>query len=151
MKTIEVVKAYNTLKDLKLAEIEDETMLKIWKNLKVFRKVSNDFEAAKKDIITTLQDDTFKKMQERLKKCIELDRKQKQEGYVLTHAEAVDYREVIEFFQKNDEKALKGIKILEDETVSVIITKISADEMLKVLKKNNKAFSDMDNLEIILA
>ena len=44
IKTIDAVNAYEALKSLKLSTIDDDMMINIWRNIKMLRKISEEYK-----------------------------------------------------------------------------------------------------------
>ena len=66
IKTIDAVNAYEALKSLKLSTIDDDTMINIWRNIKMLRKISEEYKKDIEDSRNAINDDEFNNMQQRL-------------------------------------------------------------------------------------
>jgi hypothetical protein len=150
MKTKEVGIAYYALKGLKLGNIEEQTLDKLWRDLCAMRKIVADYEADRKDMQESLEDDDFHEMQERAQKSMKIEDKKKNEGYILTAAEETERREVLEYFTEYNKKFLNAFKLLDENPVKLNLELVDSSEMLKILKDNGKTFEDMEALEILI-
>lgn len=149
IKTILAVNAFAVSKDLKLTDISDENLTKIWQNLKVLRPIAEtynkDVEAAK----NTLYDDTYKEMQQRAQKCVEIDKKTAKGDYTKTDADLAEEAEVNKYFIAQNEKGKKYFEDLANAEIEVDISKIPEQDILKILQTNKLTFADMDKISII--
>jgi hypothetical protein len=145
--TIKAVNAYKTLKDIKVSSMSDESMLSVWKNIKVLRPVSDEYDKSVEETRTTLMDDDFKKMQIRLQKVQDRERKVKSEGYVMTDADRKEIMDINAWFSEWNKKGEKYLKDLADKEIDVKAEKVEAGELLKAFKKSDKTFEAMTELE----
>lgn len=149
IRVILAVNAYSVIKDLKLSDISDENLTKIWHDLKVLRPVAEsyqkDVEAARK----TLEDDTYKKMQHRAQKCVELDKKVEKGDAEKTDADRAEEVEVNKYFIAYNERGRKYFEDLANAEVSIELQKVPEKDILKVLQTNKLTFADMDKISII--
>lgn len=147
LQTIKAVNAYKTLKDIKVSSMSDEAMLAVWKDIKVLRPVSDEYDKSVEETRTTLMDDDFKKMQVRLQKAQEKEGKVKSEGYVMTDADRKETMDINAWFSGWNKKGEKYLKALTEKEVDVKVEKIEAGELLSALKKSDKTFEAMTGLE----
>ena len=131
VKTIKAVEAYRALKALKVSSMSDEAMLAVWKNLKVLRPISENYDKDIEEVRTTLQDEEFEKMQQRVKEAQELERKVKEEDRDMTEAE----------------KREEYLKSLAEKEVEVKIDPFEAAELLKAYKGSDRTFEDAEKLD----
>ena len=129
VKTIKAVEAYRTLKMLKVAG-----MLAVWKNLKALRPISEAYDKDIEEVRATLQDDEFKKMQQRVKEAQEVERKVKGEARELTEAEKREIAEINAWFAAWNKKGEEYFKELAEKEVKVDIVEIDVEELLKAFK-----------------
>lgn len=150
MKTIDVVNTYNTLKGVKMTMLSEETLVSMWKNLKVMRPITEEYEKDVKAAKDSLEDDEYKKMSERLRVAVEREQKVKNGEYTLTSEEEQDVRELNTWFANYQAKGEKYFKDIAEAEVEVEISKLPEDEILKAFKENGKTFEDMENIMWIL-
>ncbi|MCH4099126.1 MAG: hypothetical protein LKF06_00635 [Prevotella sp.] len=147
IQTIKAVNAYKNLKDIKVSSMSDESMLSVWKNIKVLRPVSDEYDKSVEETRTTLMDDDFKKMQVRLQKAQEKEGKVKSEGYVMTDADRKEIMDINAWFSEWNKKGEKYLMDLADKEIDVKAEKVEAGELLKAFKKSDKTFEAMTELE----
>lgn len=144
--TIKVVNAYKTLKDIKVSSMSDESMLSVWKNIKVLRPVSDEYDKSVTETRNTLMDDDFKKMQGRLQKAQEKEQKVKS-GYVMTDADRKETMDINAWFSDWNKKGEKYLGALANKEVDIKIEKVTAEELLKAFKKGDKTFEAISELQ----
>ncbi len=147
IQTIKAVSAYKTLKDIKVSSMSDDAMLAVWKDIKALRPVSDEYDKSVEETRTTLMDDDFKKMQIRLQKVQDRERKVKSEGYVMTDADRKEIMDINAWFSEWNKKGEKYLKDLADKEIDVKAEKVEAGELLKAFKKSDKTFEAMTELE----
>lgn len=147
IKTIHAVNAYEALKSLKLSTIDDDTMINIWRNIKVLRKISEEYKKDIEDSRNAINDDEFNNMQERLHFARIREEKVKNGEYTLTNEDRNDVGEINAYFAKYSAKVEKFNKEIDEKEVTLDIIKISDNDFLKVLKANDKDFSFMEQFE----
>ena len=149
IQTIKAVNAYKTLKDIKVSSMSDEAMLAVWKDIKVLRPISDEYDKSVEETRTTLMDDDFKAMQARLQKAQEKEQKVKS-GYVMTDADRKETMDINAWFSEWNKKGEKYLKDLADKEVEVKVEKVEAGELLKAFKKSDKTFEAMTELEWLI-
>lgn len=147
IKTIDAVNAYEALKSLKLSTIDDDMMINIWRNIKMLRKISEEYKKDIEDSRNAINDDEFNKMQQRLHLARLREEKVKNGEYALTDEDRNDVSEINEYFAKYSMKVEKFNKEIDDKEVTLDIIKITDNDFLKVLKANDKDFSYMEQFE----
>jgi predicted transcriptional regulator len=147
IQTIKAVSAYKTLKDIKVSSMSDDAMLAVWKDIKALRPVSDEYDKSVEETRSTLMDDDFKAMQERLQKAQEREQKVKSEGYVMTDTDRKETMDINTWFSEWNKKGEKYLKDLADKEVEVKVEKVEAGELLKAFKKSDKTFEAMADLE----
>ncbi|VEH14141.1 Uncharacterised protein [Segatella oris] len=147
VKTIKAVEAYRALKALKVAGMSDEAMLAVWKNLKALRPVSEAYDKDIEEVRTTLQDEEFEKMQQRVKEAQELERRAKEEVRGMTEAEKCEIAEINEWFAAWNKKGEEYLKSLAEKEVEVKIDPLDAAELLKAFKGSDRTFEDAEKLD----
>lgn len=147
VKTIKAVEAYRALKALKVSGMSDEAMLAVWKNLKVLRPVSEAYDKDIEEVRTTLQDEEFEKMQQRVKEAQELERKVKEEDRDMTEAEKREIAEINAWFAAWNKKGEEYFKSLAEKEVEVKIDPLDAAELLKAYKGSERTFEDAEKLD----
>ena len=147
IKTVDAVKAYEALKSLKLSTIDDDMMINIWRNIKMLRKIAEEYKKDIDDSRNALNDDEFDKMQNRLHLARLREEKVKNGEYTLTNEDRNDVTEINEYFAKYSAKVEKFNKEIDDKEVALDIIKITDNDFLKVLKANDKDFSYMEQFE----
>jgi predicted transcriptional regulator len=148
--TIKAVNAYKTLKDIKVSSMSDDAMLSVWKDIKVLRPISDEYDKSVEETRTTLMDDDFKAMQARLQKAQEKEQRVKSEGYVMTDADRKEIMDINAWFSDWNKKGEKYLKDLADKEVEVKVEKVEAAELLKAFKKSDKTFEAMTELEWLI-
>ena len=147
IKTVDAVNAYEALKSLKLSTIDDDMMINIWRNIKMLRKITEEYKKDIEDSRNVINDDEFDKMQNRLHIARIRDEKVKNGEYTLTDEDRNDVNEINEYFAKYSAKVEKFNKEIDDKEVALDIIKITDNDFLKVLKANDKDFSYMEQFE----
>ena len=147
IKTVDAVKAYEALKSLKLSTIDDDMMINIWRNIKMLRKITEEYKKDIEDSRNVINDDEFDKMQNRLHLARLREEKVKNGEYTLTNEDRNDVNEINEYFAKYSAKVEKFNKEIDDKEVALDIIKITDNDFLKVLKANDKDFSYMEQFE----
>lgn len=146
VKTIKAVEAYRTLKMLKVADMSDEAMLAVWKNLKALRPVSETYDKDIEEVRATLQDDEFKKMQQRVREAQEVERRAKEEARDMTDAEKREIAEINGWFAAWNKKGQEYFKELAEKEVKVDIVEIDVEELLKAFKMSDHTFEEVEKL-----
>lgn len=146
VKTIKAVEAYRALKTLKVAGMSDEAMLAVWKNLKVLRPISENYDKDIEEVRVTLQDEEFEKMQQRVKEAQEVERRAKEEVRDMTAAEKREIAEINEWFAAWNKKGQEYFKELAEKEVKVDIVEIDVEELLKAFKLSDKTFEEVEKL-----
>ena len=147
IKTIDAVNAYEALKSIKLSTIDDDTMINIWRNIKMLRKISEEYKKDIEDSRNAINDDEFNNMQDRLHFARIREEKVKNGEYTLTNEDRNDVGEINAYFAKYSAKVEKFNKEIDEKEVTLDIIKISDNDFLKVLKANDKDFSFMEQFE----
>lgn len=147
IKTIDAVNAYEALKSLKLSTIDDDMMINIWRNIKMLRKISEEYKKDVEDSRNAINDDEFNNMQHRLHLARIREEKVKNGEYTLTNEDRNDVNEINEYFAKYSSKVEKFNKEIDEKEVTLDIIKITDNDFLKVLKANDKDFSYMEQFE----
>ena len=146
VKTIKAVEAYRALKTLKVAGMSDEAMLAVWKNLKVLRPISENYDKDIEEVRVTLQDEEFEKMQQRVKEAQEVERRAKEEVRDMTAAEKREIAEINEWFAAWNKKGQEYFKELAEKEVKVDIVEIDVEELLKAFKMSDHTFEEVEKL-----
>lgn len=147
VKTIKAVEAYRALKALKVSGMSDEAMLAVWKNLKALRPISENYDKDIEEVRTTLQDDEFEAMQQRVKQAQKVERKVKEEARDLTVAEKQEISEINTWFAAWNKKGEEYFKSLAEKEVEVKIDPLDAAELLKAYKGSDRTFEDAEKLD----
>lgn len=148
IKTIEAVLAYKQLKDIKVNKLNDETMLAIWKDIRVLRKVAEEYDKDVKEASNSLQDDEFKSMQKRL---IEAQRRSAQSSdEEMTEDEKKDVIEINSYFEDFNKKGETYFKELADKEIELELELVDSSEILKALKGADKTLESAIELEFIM-
>ena len=147
IKTVDAVNAYEALKSLKLSTIDDDMMINIWRNIKMLRKITEEYKKDIEDSRNVINDDEFDKMQNRLHIARIREEKVKNGEYTLTDEDRNDVNEINEYFAKYSAKVEKFNKEIDNKEVALDIIKITDNDFLKVLKANDKDFSYMEQFE----
>ena len=144
VKTIKAVEAYRALKTLKVADMSDEAMLAVWKNLKALRPISETYDKDIEEVRATLQDAEFENMQQRVKEAQEVERKVKEDARELTEAEKQEIAEINAWFAAWNKKGQEYFKSLSEKVVEVDINPLDAAELLKAFKGSERTFEDAE-------
>lgn len=147
VKTIKAVEAYRVLKNLKVGGMSDDAMLAVWKNLKALRPISENYDKDIEEVRTTLQDDEFEAMQQRVVKAQEVECKAKEEARDMTAAEKREIAEINEWFAAWNKKGEEYLKELAEKEVKVDIDSLDATELLKAFKSSDRTFEDAEKLD----
>ena len=147
IKTVDAVNAYEALKSLKLSTIDDDMMINIWRNIKMLRKITEEYKKDIEDSRNVINDDEFDKMQNRLHIARIREEKVKNGEYTLSDEDRNDVNEINEYFAKYSAKVEKFNKEIDDKEVALDIIKITDNDFVKGLKANDKDFSYMEQLE----
>lgn len=148
IKTIEAVLAYKQLKEIKVNKLNDETMLAIWKDIRVLRKVAEEYDKDVKEASNSLQDDEFKNMQKRL---IEAQRRSAQSSdEEMTEDEKKDVIEINSYFEDFNKKGETYFKELADKEIELELELVDSSEILKALKGADKTLESAIELEFIM-
>ena len=146
IKTIKAVEAYRTLKMLKVGSMSDEAMLAVWKNLKALRPISETYDKDIEEVLATLQDEDFEKMQQRVKEAQEVERRAKEEARDMTEAEKREIAEINAWFAAWNKKGEEYLKELAEKKVKVDIVEIDVEELLKAFKMSDHTFEEVEKL-----
>lgn len=146
VKTKDVVEAYNNLKELKISSVDDETMINLWKNIKAFRPIVEERNKDGEAVKTSLMDDKFNEMQQRLMHAKEREEKKNRGEYELTAEDIIDVTEINTYFAEFNRKSEKFFNELDEKENEVDVHMLSENEMLKALKSNGKDFKVMETL-----
>lgn len=149
IKTIEAANAYKTLKSLKTSSLSEEEAMKVWKNMKALRAVSETYNKDIEEAQETLKDDKLSEMQKKLQQCQELEKKRNEESYEFTKEDNELFSEVNKYFFDQKQKTEKYFKELADKEVDVEIEGVDDKELFKACKENGLTFADMECLEIV--
>ena len=145
-KTIRAVEAYKVLKELKVAGISDEAMLAVWKNLKALRPICEAYDKDIEEVRTTLQDDEFEAMQQRVVKAQEVERRAKEEARDMTEAEKREIAEINAWFAAWNKKGEEYFKSLAEKEVEIDVVEFEVEELLKAFKASDKTFEEVEKL-----
>lgn len=148
MKTKEIINAYNIISNIKVASLTDDAALAIWKDVKVFRPIVEEYNKSVEEAKKSLNDDELKAMSERAQKFNEKT-KEYQNGNLPEELQK-EKAEIEKFFISRNAKAEKYFAELGDAEVDIDVQKVEETEMLKALKENGKTFEDMNALEWLL-
>ena len=146
-KTIRAVEAYKVLKELKVADMNDDAMLAVWRNLKALRPISENYDKDIEEVRTTLQDKEFEAMQQRVVKAQEVERRAKEEARELTEAEKREIAEINAWFAAWNKKGEEYFKSLSEKEVEITIELLDATELLKAFKGSDRTFEDAEKLD----
>ena len=146
-KTIRAVESYKILKELKVADMNDDAMLAVWRNLKALRPISENYDKDIEEVRTTLQDKEFEAMQQRVVKAQEVERRAKEEARELTEAEKREIAEINAWFAAWNKKGEEYFKSLSEKEVEITIELLDATELLKAFKGSDKTFEDAEKLD----
>ena len=149
IKTIQAVNAYNILKDFKVSNLNEDSIVSLWSDLKLFRPIAEEYNKTVEDTKKTLQDDKYNEMLQRVRIAQERESKVKSEGYVITEDDIKDTKEINEYFAEFNKKGNEYFKSLEDTEVDLDIKTISNEELIKVMKETNNGFETMLKLDFI--
>jgi len=146
-KTIRAVESYKILKELKVAGMNDDAMLAVWRNLKALRPISENYDKDIEEVRTTLQDKEFEAMQQRVVKAQEVERRAKEEARELTEAEKREIAEINAWFAAWNKKGEEYFKSLSEKEVEVTVEQLDAVELLKAFKGSDRTFEDAEKLD----
>lgn len=146
MRVEEVLKAYNALKDLKMTDVSESEMIKIWKNIKAFRPVVETYNKDVEDVNKSLQDKEFEEMQIKAQKLRDLEGKRVKGEYTFSSDDYKDVETVNKYFADFNKKSEGYFKKLNEVDVEITVEKLTEEEMLKCFKTNGKSFKDMEEI-----
>ena len=149
VETKKAVVAYKELKELKVNGISDETMVKVWNNIRKLRPISETYEKDVEDVKNSLMDDNFKAMQARLVKAQEREQKARNGEYVLTDEDLKDVQEINLWLSEQDNKTKSYIQKIDETMVEVKVDLIDSAELLKAFKNSDKTFDSIIDLEFL--
>ena len=149
VETKKAVVAYKELKELKVNGISDETMVKVWNNIRKLRPISETYEKDVEDVKNSLMDGNFKVMQARLVKAQEREQKARNGEYVLTDEDLKDVQEINLWLSEQDNKTKSYIQKIDETMVEVKVDLIDSAELLKAFKNSDKTFDSIIDLEFL--
>ena len=149
IKTIQAVNAYNILKDFKVSNLNEDSIISLWSDLKLFRPIAEEYNKTVEDTKKTLQDDKYNEMLQRVRAAQERESKVKSEGYVMTEDDIKDTKEINEYFAEFNKKGNEYFNSLKDAEIDLDIKTISNEELIKVMKDTNNGFETMLKLDFI--
>lgn len=121
MKTLVAYNAYITLKGLKMNEASDETLTKLWENILALAPVSEELEKAEKIAKESLEDEEFKKMQERGQR---LHGKMTKQGMKETPEDVIEGDELRKYFDAHNKKGEEFFAKTHDKEVKISLPKL---------------------------
>ena len=148
MKTKEIINAYNIIKDIKVNSLSEDAALAIWKDVKVFRPIVEEYDKSIEEAKKSLQDDKLKEMNQRAQEYNKYAEEHK--GEPMTPEMHKELNEINSYFSEVNAKLTKYIDELQNAEADVEVQKVEETEMLKALKENGKTFEDMTALEWLL-
>lgn len=146
MRVEEVLKAYNALKDLKMTDVSESEMIKIWKNIKAFRPVVETYNKDVEDVNKSLQDKEFEEMQMRAQKLRDLEGKRVKSEYTFSSDDYKEVETVNKYFADFNKKSEGYFKKLNEVDSEITVEKLTEEEMLKCFKANGKSFKDVEDI-----
>lgn len=149
IKTIEAVNAYKTLKNLKTSALSEEEAMKVWKDMKALRSISETYDKDIEEAQETLKDDKLEEMQKKLQQCQDLEKKRNEDGYELTKEDTDLFGEVNAYFIDQKKKTEEYFKELAEKEVEVELQEVEEKELFKACKDGGLKFSDMEMLEVV--
>lgn len=147
MKTKEIINAYNIISNIKVASLTDDAALALWKDIKVFRPIVEEYNKSVEEAKKSLNDDELKAMSERAQKFNEKT-KEYQNGNLPEELQK-EKAEIEKFFISRNAKAEKYFAELGDAEVNIDVQKVEETEMLKALKESGNTFEDMEKVKVI--
>lgn len=151
IKTEKIVEAVKLLKGMKLIDIEDDALLKIWKNLSNMRSTADKYEADVKDVAESLQDEDYRKWEQRLITAKDKEEKAQKQEYTITPEDTEETKKIIAFYDSYNKKCEVRLNELKNVEVSLEIFEVESKELLKAIKKNNLEIGEMFKLDFMIA
>lgn len=148
IKTIEAVQAYKQLKDIKVNKLSEETMLAIWKDVRVLRKVAEEYEKDVREVSNSLQDNEFKVMQKRLFEAQHHSTEKSDDE--MTEEEKKDVMEINSYFEEFNKKGETYFKSLADKEIELEIELVDSSEILKALQGSDKTLESAVLLDFLM-
>lgn len=148
MKTKEIINAYNIISNIKVASLTDDAALAIWKDVKVFRPIVEEYDKSIEEAKKSLQDDKLKEMNQRAQEYNKYAEEHK--GEPMTPEMYKELNEINSYFSEVNAKLTKYIDELQNAEADVEVQKVDDVEMLKALKESGKTFENMTALEWLL-
>lgn len=146
VKTTDAKNAYQLLKEMKMTELSDVTLVGAWKNLKALRPVAEEYDKDVSEARATLEDEEHAKMTERLQNALRREQEVKDGKRVMTPEDTHDVQEINKWFADYQARGKKFFDDIAQKEVEVEITKLPESEMLKALKENGKTLEVMESL-----
>ena len=140
--------AYNIISNIKVASLTDDAALALWKDVKVFRPIVEEYDKSIEEAKKSLQDDKLKEMNQRAQEYNKYAEEHK--GEPMTPEMYKELNEINSYFSEVNAKLTKYIDELQNAEAEVEVQKVDDVEMLKALKGNGKTFEDMTALEWLL-
>ena len=147
IKTITAVNSYPILKGIKVSDLSDDAAFAVWKAIKALRPIHEEYNKEREEVLGTMRDDTFKQLQERLKKAQEREEKVNKSEYTMTPEDIKDVAEINNYYAVFNGKVEKYFAEQNEKMVVVDVNPVPEDELLKAVKASGKGFSEMETLE----
>lgn len=144
--TLQAVKAYDTLKSLKVSDLSEEAMYALWHDIKTLRPIAEEYGKQRDEVLATLHDSSFDEMQKRLQVAKEREEKTNKGEYTMTEADIKDVQEINQWYATFNGKADKYFTEMGAKEVDIDIKPIADAELLKALRACGKSFADMEEL-----
>ena len=150
IKTIQAVNAYNIIKDLKVANLNEDDIISLWNNIKLLRPVSDEYTKSVEEAKKSLQNDEYNAMVQRVRVAQDRENKVKEGTYTMTEDDLKDIKEINDYFAEFNKKGNEYFKTLEDTEIDIDIKQISDKELIKVIKENDNVFDTMLKLDFMI-
>jgi anion-transporting ArsA/GET3 family ATPase len=147
MKTKEIINAYKIIKDIKVNSLSEDAALAIWKDVKVFRPIVEEYDKSIEEAKKSLQDDKLKEMNQRAQEYNKYAEEHK--GEPMTPEMQKELNEINSYFGEVNAKLTKYIDELQNAEADVEVQKVDDVEMLKALKESGMNFGDMEMVGIL--
>lgn len=147
MNTQEAYNAYMVLKGLKMNEASDDTLSKLWENMITLAPIAEEMEKSEKLAKETLEDEEFKKMQERAQ---HMQERMSKKGVEETADDVKEAGELRKYFEEYNKKGEEFFKKIHEKAVKITLKKIKVNELMKLMKINGKTLGDLEKLQMMI-
>lgn len=143
LKTEEILKSYDLLKDVNYQKLEDADKVKTWKIVRLLKPVATQYEETRQDAVKSLIPENFNT---NLQKAQEYER-QKQAGSAELSMTEEEYKAFLAEFQKYNTLLSDALKEHLDKEHELEFEPLSEDVLGLLVVTNNWSLAQTDVLE----